>query len=298
VNRAFVIVNPVAGRGTGSGLERPIAETARRLGWEVVVRATRRAGQERELAAHARSTGWPVVVAVGGDGTVHETVNGLLAEGPTSAVLGHVPVGSGNDYARALGLRPAPIPDNLERVLRGRRTAFDVGRAAGEYFVNGMGAGFDAEVVRQTLRMNRLTGFPLYLAAVLKTFRAFEAPELEIDAQEHRERERMMMCNVSIGLTQGGGFRLSPDAQPDDGFLHVCLIRRVGLLKFLRYLPRVIRGTHGALPEVTLFRSERVTVTGVSSRLAVQLDGELRYPDEPAVEVRVLPRYLHVLCAA
>ncbi len=298
MNRAFVILNPVAGRGKGVGLERPIAETARQLGWDVVVRSTRRAGQERALAAEARRDGWPVVLAVGGDGTVHGTVNGLLADGPTPVVLGHVPVGSGNDYARALGLRPAPVPDNVRRVLGGRRAAFDVGRVADEYFVNGMGVGFDAEVVRQTLRMSGLTGFPLYLAAVLRTFRAFEAPDLRIDAPQHSEQSRMMMLNVSIGLTQGGGFRIAPDARPDDGLLHVCLIRRVGLVKFLRYLPRVIRGTHGTLPEVSMFRAEHVRVTGVSGPLAVQLDGELRYPKGDSIEVRVFPRYLQVLCAA
>ena len=106
-----------------------------------------------------------------------------------------------------------------------------------------------------------------------------------------------MMCNVSIGLTQGGGFRLAPDAGPDDGQLHVCLIRRVGLLKFLRYLPRVVRGTHITLPEVVLFRTTRMTVTGLSGPLAVQLDGELRYPEADRIEITILPRQLHVLCA-
>jgi YegS/Rv2252/BmrU family lipid kinase len=275
-----------------------LAEQARRLGWNVVVRVTRRAGEEIGLAAEARIAGWPVVVAVGGDGTVHGTVNGLLADGPTGVTLAHVPVGTGNDYARTLGLRPAPVPANLERVLAGRRRLLDVGRTTDEYFVNGMGVGFDAEVVRQTLRMNGLTGFPLYLAAVFRTFGAFLPPDLEITASEHHERGRMMMCNVSVGITQGGGFRLAPGASPDDGQLDVCLIRRVGLPKFLRYLPRVVGGTHVTLPEVTLFRTTRLTVTGLSGPMAVQLDGELRYPEGDTVEITVMPRHLHVLCAA
>jgi YegS/Rv2252/BmrU family lipid kinase len=296
VNGAFILLNPTAGRGKGRGLERPLAEQARRMGWDVVVRVTHRAGEEVELAAEARSAGWPVVVAVGGDGTVHGTVNGLLADGPTAVTLAHVPVGTGNDYARTLGLRPAPVSENLERVLSGRRRLFDVGRTINEYFVNGMGVGFDAEVVRQTLRMSGLTGFPLYLAAVLRTFGAFAPPELEVAAAEHRERGRMMMCNVSIGLTQGGGFRLAPGASPNDGLLDVCLIRRIGLPKFLRYLPRVVRGTHVTLPEVALFRTTRMTIAGLSDPLAVQLDGELRYPEDSTIDVEILPRQLHVLC--
>jgi diacylglycerol kinase family enzyme len=146
--------------------------------------------------------------------------------------------------------------------------------------------------------MDYLTGFPLYIAAVLRTFGAFVPPEIQIDADEYSESARCMMFNVSIGFTQGGGFRLAPSAVPDDGHLHICVIRRVGLGKFLRYLPRVVRGTHGDLPEVTMFRSQAVRVTGVSGPLPVQVDGELRYPTHEELRVTVLPRHLQVLCAA
>jgi diacylglycerol kinase (ATP) len=298
VKRAFIILNPAAGRGRGFGLELPLAETARRLGWETVVRFTRRAGDEIDLAAEAREAGWPVVVAAGGDGTVHGTVNGLLADGPTSVTLAHVPIGSGNDYARALNLKAGPVARNLARALQGRRHLHDVGRVEHEYFVNGMGVGFDAEVVRHTLRMSHLSGFPMYLAAVYRTFGSFDPPDLEIEAAEHQERGRVMMLNVSIGPTQGGGFKIAPGARPDDGLFHVCVIRRVGFRRFLRYVPSVVAGRHTGLPEVTVFPTTRVRVTGLSGPLALQLDGELRYPKRDTVEVTLLPRYLHVLCAA
>jgi diacylglycerol kinase (ATP) len=298
VKRAFIILNPAAGRGRGYGLERPLAETARRLGWEVVVRFTRRAGEETDLAVEARAAGWPIVVAAGGDGTVHGVVNGLLADGPTSTTLAHVPVGNGNDYARALGLKAGSVRRNLVRVLGGVRRVFDVGRVGAEYFANGMGIGFDAEVVRHTLRMSHLSGFPMYLTGVYRAFGSFVAPDLEIEAVEHRERSRVMMFNVSLGPTQGGGFRIAPGAVPDDGLFHVCVIRTVGFLKFVRYVPRVVVGRHVGLPEVTLFTTREVRVTGVSGPLALQLDGELRYPEQETVEVKLLPRYLHVLCGS
>jgi diacylglycerol kinase (ATP) len=296
VKRAFLILNPAAGRGRGARLVEPLATAAREAGWEAVVRITRRAGEEIDFAVEARETGWPVVVAVGGDGTVHGTANGLLADGPTACTLGHVPVGTGNDYARSLGIGRGRPWEILHRVLNGTRRVFDVGRVDREYFVNAMGAGFDAEVVRQTLRMEYLTGFPLYVAAVVRTFGAFVPPEIHIESAEHSETARCMMCNVSIGVRQGGGFRLAPDAVPDDGLMDVCLIRRVGLRKFVRYLPRVVRGTHGNIPEVALFRTNAVRITGVSGPLPVQLDGELRYPDHEELEVTILPRHLHVLC--
>jgi YegS/Rv2252/BmrU family lipid kinase len=298
VTSACFILNAAAGRGRGHKLRPRLAEATAALGWDTEIRETTHAGHEVDLAAEARDAGWPLVVAVGGDGTVHHTANGLLADGPTDTVLGHVPIGTGNDYAYALGLGKAPFEQNFAAALRGTPRSLDVGRVLGEYFVNALGAGFDAETVRQTLRMKHLRGFPLYLAAVYRTFMSFQPPELEVAAAEHTERGPMMMMEVAIGPSIGGGFKIAPDAVTDDGVLDVCVIRRIGLLRFLRYVPRVIKGTHTSLAEVTLFRTRRVTLTGVSGPVWLHLDGELRQLDGGTPEdVEILPRHLRVLCA-
>jgi YegS/Rv2252/BmrU family lipid kinase len=294
---ALIILNPEAGRGKGRELQARLIAAAHSNGWEAEVRTTAHRGHERELAAEARRENWPMVIAVGGDGTVHGTANGLLAEGATDVVLGHVPIGTGNDYARTIGMPRAKIEQNLATVLQGRSRPFDVGRMGDEYFVNALGAGFDAEVVRQTSSIKHLKGFPLYLAGVYKTFASFRAPEYEVSTDEHHERARMMLLEVAIGPTIGGGFRLTPDAVPDDGWFDVCVIRRIGALKFLRYVPTVIRGGHTQLPEVTVFRSQRVTITGVSEPLLLHLDGELRRAEEESITVEMLPRRLRVACA-
>lgn len=295
--RACIIHNPEAGRGRGRGLEERLGEAGRHVGWDVAVRPTQHAGHETELARAARQEGWPVVVASGGDGTVHGVVNGLLQDGPSDTVLGHVPVGSGNDYARVVGLRKAPVERNLALTLAGRERRLDVGRALGEYFVNSMGVGFGAEVVRQALGMRRLRAFALYLAAACRAFLRFSAPELTVESAERTECARMTMLEVGIGRTAGGGFRLMPEARPDDGLFDVCLIREVGVLQFIRYLPRVIRGTHGTLAPVSIFRTARLSVASASGPLAVHLDGELRLPATARAEIEILPAYLRVLCA-
>ncbi len=294
---ALIILNPEAGRGKGRELQARLAAAAHSNGWDAKVVTTARRGHEAELAAEARLEGWPLVIAVGGDGTVHGTANGLLADGPTDVILGHVPIGTGNDYARAIGMPRARVEHNLAAVLQGTPRAFDVGRMGNEYFVNALGAGFDAEVTRQVSGIRRLKGFPLYLAGVYKTFASFRVPELEVSASEHHERGRMMLLEVAIGPTIGGGFRLTPNAVPDDGWFDVCVVRRVGLLKFLRYVPSVIRGTHTELPEVTLFRSRQVTITGVSEPLLLHLDGEVQRAEERSITVEMLPGHLRVACA-
>jgi YegS/Rv2252/BmrU family lipid kinase len=294
---ALIILNPEAGRGKGRKLGPRLAAAARSSGWQAEVRATTHRGHEVELAAEARREGWPMVIAVGGDGTVHGTANGLLADGATDVVLGHVPIGTGNDYARTIGMPRARVEHNLAAVLQGPQRRFDVGRMGEEYFLNALGAGFDAEVVRQISGIKHLKGFPLYLAGVYKTFASFRVPEYEVSTSEHHERARMMLLEVAIGPTVGGGFRLTPDAVPDDGWFDVCVIRRIGALKFLRYVPTVVRGGHTRLPEVTIFRSQRVTIKGVSEPLLLHLDGELRRAEHESITVEMLPGHLRVACA-
>ncbi|MFQ6045601.1 MAG: diacylglycerol/lipid kinase family protein [Gemmatimonadales bacterium] len=296
-NQACIVHNPFAGRGRGGRLRERLQRAARRLGWEVDVRSTRRAGHEVELAAEARLEGWPVVVAAGGDGTVHGVANGLLADGPTDVTLGHVPHGTGNDFAKLLGLRRGPIERNLPLILRGRERRFDVGSALGEHFLNTLGVGFSAEVVRQLSGFAQPRGFGLYLAAVYRTFFGFRPPTLRVVTGDYDETGPLMMLEVGIGTTAGGGFRLLPDAQPDDGELDVCVIRRVGLLEFLRYVPRVVRGTHTRLDPVDMLRTARIRVESRGEPLTVHLDGELRLPGERSVEISVEPKHLRVLCA-
>jgi YegS/Rv2252/BmrU family lipid kinase len=269
---------------------------AEAAGWTAELRTTTRAGQEVEFARDACNEGWPVVVAVGGDGTVHGVANGLL-DADAGTVLGHVPIGTGNDFAKLLGLRPGDAGGNLRRVLEGTVRRFDVGRALDEFFINGMGIGFGAEVVRQTLRMERLRGFALYLVAVYRSFWAFEPIGLNVRTEEHREDSKMTMLEISIGICAGGGFHLTPDAEPDDGLFDVCVIREVSTMQFLRYVPRVIRGTHGDLEPAHIFRTAALDIES-DRPMTVHFDGELRLPERQDVHVTLVPDALPVLCAS
>jgi YegS/Rv2252/BmrU family lipid kinase len=295
---AFFILNAAAGRGRGHKLRPRLTQATRDLGWDARIHETTHSGHERELGARAREEEWPLVVAVGGDGTVHHTANGLLAEGPTETALGHVPIGTGNDYAFALGLRKRPFEHMLNAALHGTVRSLDVGNFMGQYFVNALGAGFDAEATRQSLSIKHLRGFPLYLTAAYRTFIKFDPPELEVVAPEHHERARVMMMEVAIGPSIGGGFKIAPGAIIDDGLFDVCVIRRVGLLRFLRYVPRVVRGKHTEMPDVALFRSSDVQLNAPSGPVLVHLDGELfELPEGEPQRVEMLPQHLKVVCA-
>ncbi len=295
----LMILNPHAGRGRARKQSGTLPRVARDLGWEVELWETDHAGHEVDLARRAVEARWPVVVAVGGDGTVHGVVNGLLSVGFGETVFGHVPIGTGNDFAKTVGLNKARHPDhNLELVLSGAVTDLDLGRVIGEYFVNGFGIGFTAEVVRNTFEYRRIRGFALYFASVLRTFRTFEMPTLDVASLEHEQNGPVMLVEVSIGKTAGGGFKLTPYADPADGLLDVCLIGEVGITYFLRHVHHIMRGTHTELPPVRIYQSARVQVASRGGPLPVHLDGELRFPDATEFVVDIVPGGLRALCAS
>lgn len=293
---AHVILNPRAGRGGARRARDPVVRAFRQAGWKVDLEETARPGHGVELAAAAACAGARWVVAAGGDGTVHEVANGLIGV-RASAVLGVVPVGSGNDFAKLVGVYRHDVPRAVARLLAGVERRFDAGVALGEYFVNTMGFGFGPAVVRTRNAMPRLRGLLSYLVPVLRTFARFRPPLLEVRADGLAERGAMMMVEVCNGTTAGGNYRFAPDADPTDGLLDVCLIRRVGLGRFLRAIPRVMRGTHGAMPEVRLQRAAAVTIRCMAAPLLLHLDGELREPGVHECTVTLKPQCLHVQVA-
>jgi len=293
---AQVILNPAAGRGAGRKAKDAVAREFRSQGWVVDLAETTGPFHAGQLAAEAARLGVQRVIAVGGDGTVHDVANGLLRAGG-SAALGVVPIGSGNDFAKLAGTYRHSIPRAVARLVTARNRSFDAGEALGEHFVNSMGVGFGPAVVRLRNGMPGLKGFLSYLVPVVRAFARFQPPRLEVRSAEWTETGYMMMVEVCNGTTAGGDYRFAPAADPTDGRLDACLIRRVSLPRFLLALPRVMRGTHTRMREVGLFRTRRLTIRCAAAPLLLHLDGELRDPGVHEVTVSVRARCLNVLVA-
>jgi len=293
---AHVIVNPAAGRGAARRAESVVARAFRSQGWAVDVVRTEGPGHGQELAAQAVSQGARHVIAVGGDGTVHEVANGLLRSA-TDAALGVVPIGSGNDFAKLLGVYGHDPVRAVARLVTASSRRFDAGRVLGEWFVNSVGFGFGPAVVQMRNRMVHLRGFLSYLVPIVKTFFKFEPPVFDVAAPGFRERGYMMMIEVCNGTTAGGSYRFAPDADPADGKLDVCLIRRVSLPRFLLALPRVMRGTHVTMREVAVIKTAKLVVRTPEQPLVVHVDGELREPGVNECTVELERGRLNVLVA-
>jgi diacylglycerol kinase (ATP) len=296
----LVILNPASGHGLGRKLRPRIERGLREAGVAFDLVETTEPGHAVTLGREAAAAGIERVLAGGGDGTAHEVANGLLqaapaSDGATRPALGTIPIGTGNDFAKLLKVCKLPPEAAARRMADAEVRVFDVGRVIGEYFDNSLGIGFDAEVARQANQTKHLSGLAVYVAAVYKSFVSFRAPVLEVTSAPHNETGPMMMLECSIGVSAGGGFYLTPDAEPSDGLLDVCLIRKVGLVKFLRYVPRVLKGKHVGLPEVAMFRATALRIRSADRPLLLHLDGEVREPATRDVEITLEPKRLRVL---
>lgn len=296
IDRFFVILNPAAGRGAAAKFRPLVDRELTRAGAAHTVVETARRGHAAELARQAVAEGWPAVVAVGGDGTVHETVNGLMdaAGGGPSVPLGIVGVGSGNDFARLAGV-PADPATAVARIASAEARAVDVGRVNGQWFSNGVGIGLDARVAIEVDRRRRFRGMAMYLDALAKVLRAYRPPRMrvEIDGELVAER-RMTLVTVGNGGRHGGGFWICPSAKIDDGVLDVCLCDELGTFGILRFLPRVMRGTHVGASCVRMAQARTVRVTSEDG-LPVHADGEIVAESARELEIEIHPGRLRVL---
>ena len=245
---------------------------------------------------HSRAAGALGAIAIlGGDGTIHEALPALLEERPTAEPppLLLLPAGSGNDFARALGLpRDAVVAARAATSWVERRV--DIGRAAAVPFATVAAIGFDAEVAATVLGSRwRLPGTAAYLAAAVTTLARYRAQPLRISGDFGRIEGRFLLVAAGNTPSYGGGFRIVPDARVDDGALDLCLVDEVSRATVLRLLPKVLNGRHVGYPFVRIVRTRRVEIESLAGAPAVFADGE------PAthlpVTIEALPGALRVL---
>lgn len=241
---------------------------------------TTRAGEAEKLALQAAQAGRPVIV-VGGDGSVHEVVNGLLASG-RRVPLGIVAAGSGNDFAWNTLHLPRDPAQALERAFAGTLVDVDAGLVNGRYFANAFSLGLDADIAVAAHRLRRwplMSGQRLYYTASLKQllFGYQRCPHLafKLDECAWVEMSRYVLFAVNNGPTYGGGFRINPTADHTDGWFHICAVQYMPLARALRLLPVVQRGEHAGRAGIHFFQARKVLVES-RCPVHVQMDGETR----------------------
>jgi len=295
----LVIVNPIAGRGAGERVIPRIVRLLREHGLSFDLVRTERPWHAAELARQAVVSGYRTVVAVGGDGTSNEVLNGLMAAreaGEGEAAMGVLCVGTGNDFAYGMGI-PLDLEEGCTALARGRTRRVDVGHARGfRYFGNGIGIGFDAAVNVVASRLRRLRGFLVYLIAVLRTLLFYyRAPLTRVELDDQTLEQPALMISVMNGRRMGGGFLMTPFSRPDDGLFDLCIGRKMSQLEMLSFVPRFMKGTQVGDPRVTMARSRRVRVTVRDGTQVVHADGETLALDVRELDLEVVPQALRVV---
>lgn len=296
MTRAFVVVNPAAGGERTARLWPSLATRLRRIGLEFEAAPTSGRGSATELTRTAVAGGWPLVVAVGGDGTVNEVVNGLVdPAGRPLAALGAIMTGRGRDAGRNLGIA-ADHEAAMHRLVHGEDILVDLGvaewqAAACRLFVNSAGAGFDATAAARAASL-RGPGTVPYLLGVLGAIRAHRPVSAAVTLDGRLTwTGSMTMAVVANGPHYGGGMKIAPAARPDDGHLDLIIVGHLRRAELVAWLPTVYWGAHLHSARVTTGRGRDIEIQ-TATPVPVHLDGEPLGTTPLRIAVR--PRALRV----
>lgn len=291
--RMYAIVNPVSRKGRASRVWPTVRTILRDGGREVVEAVSERPMHAWDLAAQAAAEGYETVVSVGGDGTNHEVVNGLLSAGsPNPPALGLIPAGTANDLARSLKV-PFDPAAAARVLLDGHRHRIDVGQVNDRFYATISGVGFDAEVAQQVNQWPRYVGGTvLYIAGIIKMLVTFNPVDAEITIDGRVQSAKMFILAAANTGWYAGGMYMAPHARVDDGLLAVVWAGDLGKAETLAVLPKLFSGGHLKHPKVFHTTAREVRVTS-DTPLAIHADGESvgRVP----AHFRVIPHALEVI---
>jgi diacylglycerol kinase (ATP) len=288
-----VILNPAAGRGRGARSLATIGPAFAAHGIRDI-RTSERPGHERELARRAIEEGCGTLVAAGGDGTWSQVASAILDSGAPCR-LALLAAGTGNDFARTLGV-PANDPAATARLaVDGADVAIDVGRIEEHWFLNIAGFGFDIAVLEDIGKIPWLQGEALYKFSALRQLIGFPGVEIGIGSPARaRAAVRHLMLIVANARYFGGAFRIAPDASLTDGQLDAIAILDTHPLGRMRLFNAASSGAHVRLREVVTEQAERFTLR-FPAPPAYETDGEYRRARSAELEIMCVPRALRVV---
>jgi diacylglycerol kinase (ATP) len=314
MGKTLVIYNPIAGRGRAQAQWPLVEQAMRQAGLDFDAVPTRAPLDAFRLAREAQQT-YGLVVSVGGDGTTHEIVNGLMqASGESESIpLAIIPLGSGDDFAKVLppetpvGGQPYDWHIAVQKIIQGQTQLFDVVRMTGDhlrpelgegphYFMNGMDIGFGAHAVHNFSSVPRLfKGFSAYVVAILKTLIRYPLLHVTMQLDDQAPFEQTTsIAAIMNGRSFGSSFWICPYARADDGILDVVIAQGLSRLKILRLLPKLTKGTHLSDPAISTKRARRVVISSVEP-LVVETDGELPFLETHHLTLEILPGRLRIV---
>ncbi len=277
MNNYKFIVNPIAGGGKADSLVPVIERIFKEHGIEFDIYWTKGRKDGIEAAEKAAREGFKCIVAVGGDGTVNEVLNGIVG---TGAILATVHGGKGNDFATAVSM-PSDIETACQVLLKGKTRSIDLGKVMDRYFINSVGIGFDAEIANRVNKgIKFMKGPSAYTYAFLEKLFSYRSVEAVIDLGNGPQKTKPLLIAVGIGQAYGGGMKIVPDAIQDDGLFDICVFDdSLPRLALAYHFPKVFSGKLKNVKQAQMYRASEITIS-LSEPRYLHMEGEIFFGDK------------------
>ena len=285
--RIFVVANPGAGHKKIEEVLRELVDFASSKDYDYDVFLTAKNRNALKTVKENFEEEHSDLVVLGGDGTLNEAINGLTFDRP----VGIVPCGSANDFCKNIKVGQT-IEQQIQTAIAGKKMQIDLGLCNERKFINGVGIGFDGQIVADIAKSTRnLRGPFKYYYHVLRILASYQSKETGYHFNDVNETKKLLLLTVANGTTFGDGFKLNPSAKIDDGLLDVCVIEKIN--PFLRFwnIPRLKSGSHVRLKKVNVYQTTEIKVDE-QPLLNAHIDGELL--GHPPFHIKVLPKALTI----
>ena len=299
-----LILNPMADMGRAWKTANDLRPIAQQFQGELTWSGTVYPSHAIELAKQAAEEGYDLVIALGGDGTAHEVMNGLMQIPENKRpVMGVVPIGSGNDFAYSIGITQKP-DHALDHALKAVNIQpVDIGlltdeHGRKEYFDNTLGIGFDALVTIRSHKLPIVKGFLMYLTAVIQTILLNHHPvRVKVETDNETWENKILMLTLCNGPREGGGFMMSSNSKNDDGLLESVAVTNLSRTTMFRLVPEFMNGTHARFKQVRMGSFKKMTLTS-DKPLYIHADGEIFTSfgsNLKNLSIEVIPKALQVV---
>jgi YegS/Rv2252/BmrU family lipid kinase len=268
-----IIINPTAGRGISLSKIEYIKNKIEIEGHTANLEITKYEGHAKLLVKEVMSEETIIIVA-GGDGTIRECIIGLMqcARKNPIAIL---PIGTGNDFARTLGI-DLNMENALKIILMDRRQKIHFGQSSDDEFINVISTGFDAAIVKTRNKLKKIIKGPLsYLISTLLTLVVYKAKVYQIEIDGVKTQGEFFLIAVANGKYYGGGMKVAPHASPNNEKLDICMIKKINKWRLLTLLPTIYSGKHIETPYVDYLSCDKIKISCGQEKILVNIDGEL-----------------------
>ena len=268
--RSFLIIyNPAAGRKNPAFKLYEFKNYLEGLGFNYFIYHTRPGKYDLEAIKEFYMSGFTDIVVVGGDGTLNLVVNATIDQPLPTSIL---PTGTGNDFIKNFKIGKS-FQQQMQTAVYGDLKKVDIGKCNNFYFLNGVGIGYDGSVAKKLNQQRQKFKGPMaYLAIVLKGFLFYKEVPVSFQMNGQKYFEQLFMLTIGNGTTFGGGFKITPHAELNDGFLDVCFVKKISPLRRLLNVNRLRLGKHENVNEITLQQTQKIAIE--EADVEAHMDGE------------------------